>query len=189
MTRLIILILFITVSCNEVVTRQSLQNNSVQESRSGFNTQNDFVQCSTEKSDTFCSKLKILDSDSKLRVGCIANGFEVISCGCGEYLCSRPVSDYPPANYESNNNPNTVNPIDDATIEIVTEAPLGDILNDSSALYTGEDFYGAIRSCSPMAGNLFCTMDFTKEDEFGLNCRKEGFDIVKCGCHDPICLK
>jgi hypothetical protein len=56
-------------------------------------------------------------------------------------------------------------------------------------LRTGVDINGAQRSCSPASIELICTNEHTIEDQFAEDCRDAGFESVKCGCHDYICVK
>jgi hypothetical protein len=175
MNKLLLAILFTTLSCNEAVSRKSLQSfSSSQGAHSGYNQQNSFTQCSAKNSKGLCPQLKKIDPYA---YECSNKGYQVINCDCGEYLCSKPLSNYPPPSRDSNDS------------RVAPQIPLGNILSDSSIVYSGKDFYGNNRECSSIPKDRFCDMEFTEKDAYGLDCREKGFDIVKCDCHDPICLK
>jgi hypothetical protein len=56
-------------------------------------------------------------------------------------------------------------------------------------IYTGIDYLGETRSCTPINQNVMCTMIFTESDQFALDCEKEGGKAITCDCHDHICIK
>jgi hypothetical protein len=175
--------IFFFLSCNEKIVRQ------IPSSRGGFNIENIYVKCSSDNLKQLCPQLKKLDLQTSFKYECSSSGYEVIDCGCYEYLCSRPVSNYPTPSLETNYSTFDEDSTKDTKDpEISRDIPLGQILIDDSIEYTGEDFSGAIRSCSPISKDSICTTVFTKEDQYGLDCREKGYDIVKCGCHDPICI-
>lgn len=55
--------------------------------------------------------------------------------------------------------------------------------------FKGFDIEGKERSCKPMASDIACTLEFTDEDQFAVECEDNGNEVIQCGCHDYICLK
>jgi hypothetical protein len=53
--------------------------------------------------------------------------------------------------------------------------------------FIGEDINGETRQCSDNSGAV-CTQVFTEEDQYGLDCLRDGDVAIQCGCHDWICV-
>lgn len=51
----------------------------------------------------------------------------------------------------------------------------------------GWDIDGNPRSCEEMSPDIACSMEFTPEDQFAMDCRASGKEAIRCGCHDYIC--
>lgn len=62
------------------------------------------------------------------------------------------------------------------------------VSGNSSGSATGPDINGNEKTCDPVAGDLVCTMVFTPEDQYALDCVEDGGLAFQCGCHDYICL-
>lgn len=54
--------------------------------------------------------------------------------------------------------------------------------------FTGLDINGQKRTCKEIAPDIACTMVFTENDQFALDCENDGAMAVQCGCHDYICV-
>ena len=64
----------------------------------------------------------------------------------------------------------------------------GVVSSAAEVLFTGKDFSGKTRTCSPMKDSV-CTEIFTPEDQFAMDCKDKGNTAIQCGCHDRICVK
>jgi len=163
--QLILLLLFTFISCETPPQRTISSYYGVEEetNQTSCNQQTLEIVCRNELAQTRQFKQRCLNQNKK-----------IIQCDCDDYLCVDS------QNLESDSS--------STLIESIEQNELGNILRDSTKVYNGIDYEGVERSCSPLVPGFMCNAEFTKEDEYGLECRKEGIDIVFCGCHDPICL-
>jgi hypothetical protein len=53
--------------------------------------------------------------------------------------------------------------------------------------FVGEDIDGETRRCVE-SSQFTCTEIFTEEDQYGLDCLRDGDIAIQCGCHDWICI-
>ena len=54
--------------------------------------------------------------------------------------------------------------------------------------HRGYTITGKRDMCTPQDERLVrCTMEFTEQDQFALECRAKGFEALKCGCHKYLC--
>ena len=54
----------------------------------------------------------------------------------------------------------------------------------------GYNHKGELESCikfDESSNEKACTMEFTDSDQFGLDCKNEGFEVIQCGCHSWLC--
>lgn len=117
-----------------------------------------------------------LEETRNFKRSCLNQNKKILQCDCDEYLCVDSLK----GEDHSNSEPE----IDEPESEI----SMGKILSDQNTIYTGIDFNGNTKSCSPLSPDLYCSQEFTQEDQYGFDCRENGQDIVFCSCHDPICL-
>lgn len=108
--------------------------------------------------DMFCSD-EFTESD-QYALDCQRGGNVAIQCSCHDWIC-----------------------VDKQTLEH----------EDESVEITGYDIDGNIDSCKPFdyrvdGQQVACTMVFTEEDQFAIDCQAEGHEVVQCGCHKYLCL-
>ena len=53
--------------------------------------------------------------------------------------------------------------------------------------FVGYDINGTKASCKGPKKDIFCTMDFTEEDQFSADCKNRGFKSFQCACHKFLC--
>ena len=109
--------------------------------------------------DLFCSE-EFTDSD-QYALDCQRNGDVAIQCACHDWIC-----------VDSDNLKNQEKPL----------------------RVTGRDIDGNIDSCEPFdyrvdGQEVMCTMEFTEEDQFAIDCQADGYEVVQCGCHKFLCLE
>lgn len=66
-----------------------------------------------------------------------------------------------------------------------------DLPSKPSNAYRGVDVDGNERECvDTESEDIFaCTSEFTRSDQFGLDCLKDNKVAISCGCHDWICVE
>ncbi|NRA44583.1 MAG: hypothetical protein HRU09_06460 [Oligoflexales bacterium] len=98
------------------------------------------------------------EEQSKFLEDCTSFGYEAFECDCEQILCSYNIA----------------------------KESLSKKLN-VSASFTGYDYKGRRRSCSPMEKDVFCTLSVEPADEFAIECVKQGYESIQCACHDHLC--
>jgi hypothetical protein len=166
--RAILILLFLFISCETPPRKVTSSYHGVESNAYQTN-------CSQQLLEVYCKEE--LDETKNFKSRCIGQKKKIVKCDCDEYLC---------IDQKTKSDVSFTTPSD---IEDQNEFELGKILKDSTIEYTGVNFYGEVRTCTSLSAKTFCTFEFTKEDNYGYECRKKGYDIVFCGCHDPICLR
>lgn len=163
-----LLVIFFLAACEAPPQR------TISSSYYGAETQNQPQACSQFEYEITCKSE--FEATKRFKEKCREQNRKLLVCNCDHYECvdNSHVTNYP-------------EPFENE--ELPTKIDMGDIIRDYPNLYTGVDYNGKTRTCTSLAPDIACTMEFTKEDAYGLECRKQGYDIVLCGCHDPICLK
>ena len=95
---------------------------------------------------------------SKFLQDCKDFGYQAFECACDKVLCSYNIA----------------------------KQSLGKQLSPVLT-FTGYDYKGKKRSCSPMAKDVFCTLSIEPADKFAIECIKQGYESVQCACHDHLC--
>ena len=168
------LLLILIISCEDY-PRRDLSSND------GNQYQTDSSYCAEAVQKGICDN----ENDQEIqdfKTRCMLENKKIINCNCEEYLCVDEES-----TNDTLDEPEVEGPIQSIPSPNPSQK-VGMILDDWQNEYTGIDYNGNERTCSPLPPDVACFTVFTKEDEYGSQCRQEGKDIVFCNCHDPICL-
>lgn len=160
---LFLLSMFTLLACQEVV-KENLRNPDSVKDNPALRVER-YFGIDMDGNERECSDLDdmfcsdVFTDSDQYGLECQRNGNLAIQCGCHDWIC-------------------------------VEENAIG--VEDK--LVTGLDINGNVDSCVPMneqpdAEFIACTMVFTEEDQFAIDCQAEGHTAVQCGCHKFLCLE
>ena len=161
---LFIISMFTLLACQEVVENNLRDPDSVIDTP-GLKAQ-EYIGYDMYGNERACSDLddtfcsEVFTESDQYGLDCQRDGNLAIQCGCHDWIC-----------------------VDKSEIDLI----------DSNQA-TGIDINGEVDSCVPMSEQedsefIACTMEFTDEDQFAIDCQADGHRAVQCSCHKFLCLE
>ncbi|MBD66592.1 MAG: hypothetical protein CME62_15375 [Halobacteriovoraceae bacterium] len=103
---------------------------------------------------------EVFTEGDQFALDCERGGDVAIACGCHDYICVAK----------------------------------DDVFDSRPREEVGLDINGEIASCVPFdysidGEEVYCTAEFTEEDQFAVDCGEAGHTPVMCGCHKYICVE